>query len=435
MILISPWYKAKQKAKRLPSLFELVYARMATSAPLAVPQARLDEIMLDSGLDSHRVIDCLATLADRQRKLRQLKLRFHPDRAASNGLRDDEAHAAFIWLGQIFDGDENAPQLPFDRPGYIRPAQRLGPRCTPVKRIPRTVNAERPPTRAADAPPPMAAPARRTAWLPRARLVQISLIACAVLVGLLALPAAARATFAVGRGAADLVARALGAGGALAAAAAEMADVVGGSAAELWGHLYGRTTGTDAAALAALAAARERALAAAKADCHDSLALGALALMAISAGATSGGALQLIFAAVATLAAARPQSARTLVTALAASPAADARELAAAAAAALAEVTAALPSIGAPRPLLLDRVATIVVASFERTPPSQPSVPPALGARALEAVRIASATRLSLPPVGAGVALGACVVGVVVAVGVRHALRARRLAAARSAWT
>lgn len=95
-----------------------------------VPQERLDEIMLDAGIGSRAVVDGITDRLARRKKLKQLRLRLHPDRAVASKLTADEAHAAFIWLTHVFDGEQNAPQLPLDRPGYVRPTRRYVPAPT-----------------------------------------------------------------------------------------------------------------------------------------------------------------------------------------------------------------------------------------------------------------------------------------------------------------
>jgi len=102
--------------------------------------------MIDAGVGSRRAVTGLWKRSDRSRKLRQLKMKLHPDRARQNGLTPDEAHAAFIWLTQIFQGNENVTPLPFDRPGYRIPAKRYqtprtpSPPPLPPRRVPSPVH-------------------------------------------------------------------------------------------------------------------------------------------------------------------------------------------------------------------------------------------------------------------------------------------------------
>ncbi|KAG8466011.1 hypothetical protein KFE25_005581 [Diacronema lutheri] len=176
---------------------------------MAVTQARLDEIVLDAGAGSTTVVTSLGDPLSRRRKLKQLKLRLHPDRAASHGLTAAEAHAAFIWLTHVFEGDENAPQLPLDRPGYVPPPRRTAVCSSPKQPASRThsrgppaaapgspgaARSARAAQRSARAPerPPAAAesapPAARARALTEALFALAS--ACVALVYVLVLPSA-----------------------------------------------------------------------------------------------------------------------------------------------------------------------------------------------------------------------------------------------------
>ncbi|KAJ1628289.1 hypothetical protein T492DRAFT_1145720 [Pavlovales sp. CCMP2436] len=109
---------------------------MTSPARAAVSQARLDEIMIAAGVGSRAVVDGISGLV-RRKKLKELKLRLHPDRALHNKLSPDEAHVAFIWLSQVFEtSDENAPPLPLDRPGYVQPSsKKRSPSTSPASNL------------------------------------------------------------------------------------------------------------------------------------------------------------------------------------------------------------------------------------------------------------------------------------------------------------